>query len=155
MWIGTVSCMPCSNFCFTNSSFKWLISWGCPLFFLILTEVRTSLFHDHKQVLSRLAPFERGIYEDYVANFWCSTSIFIKWKRLFTIQLMKFLSFITTISAFLPSFIQQVKAPSDHGFLYALLNSSFSFYLFSYQGMFLKHWSPLTLSIISHNLISC
>ena len=25
-------------------------------------------------VLGRLAPFQRGIYEDYVANFWCATA---------------------------------------------------------------------------------
>ncbi|XP_073104504.1 probable dolichyl pyrophosphate Man9GlcNAc2 alpha-1,3-glucosyltransferase isoform X3 [Elaeis guineensis] len=102
------------------------------------------------EVLSRLAPFERGIYEDYVANFWCSTSIFIKWKRLFPIQSMKFLSLITTVSAFLPSFIQQVKAPSDRGFLYALLNSSFSFYLFSYQ----VHEKSILLPLLPASLLA-
>ncbi|XP_073104503.1 probable dolichyl pyrophosphate Man9GlcNAc2 alpha-1,3-glucosyltransferase isoform X2 [Elaeis guineensis] len=109
-----------------------------------------SLAINHKQVLSRLAPFERGIYEDYVANFWCSTSIFIKWKRLFPIQSMKFLSLITTVSAFLPSFIQQVKAPSDRGFLYALLNSSFSFYLFSYQ----VHEKSILLPLLPASLLA-
>ncbi|CAK7344381.1 unnamed protein product [Dovyalis caffra] len=84
-------------------------------------------------VLSRLAPFERGIYEDYVANFWCSTSVLIKWKRLFTTHSLRFLSLVATILAFLPSMIQQVLAPSSKGFLYGLLNSSFAFYLFSFQ----------------------
>lgn len=88
------------------------------------------------QVISRLAPFERGIYEDYVANFWCSTSVLIKWKRLLAIKPLKLISLSATILAFLPSFVQQVKSPSNLGFLYALLNSSFSFYLFSYQGIF-------------------
>ena len=35
-------------------------------------------------VLQRLAPLRRGLYEDYVANFWCATSPAIKWKRLFS-----------------------------------------------------------------------
>ena len=37
-------------------------------------------------VLSRLAPLRRGLFEDYVGNFWCATSPLIKWKRLFSQQ---------------------------------------------------------------------
>lgn len=103
-----------------------------------------------KEVLSRLAPFERGIYEDYVANFWCSTSVIIKWKKLFSIHFLKSLSLFTTVSAFLPSLVHQIKAPSDHGFLYALLNSSFSFYLFSYQ----VHEKSVLLPLLPASLLA-
>lgn len=34
--------------------------------------------------LQRLAPLKRGLYEDYVANFWCSTHFLLNWKRLFS-----------------------------------------------------------------------
>lgn len=71
------------------------------------------------QVLSRLAPFERGIYEDYVANFWCTSSILIKWKRLFTIPTLKLLSLGATVSASLPSMVQQIWAPSKQLSLWA------------------------------------
>ena len=37
-------------------------------------------------VLQRLAPLGRGLFEDYVANFWCVSSLIIKWKRLFSQQ---------------------------------------------------------------------
>ncbi|KAK4756931.1 hypothetical protein SAY87_007058 [Trapa incisa] len=84
-------------------------------------------------VVSRLAPFERGIYEDYVANFWCATSIIIKWKRLFMTQSLKLLSLVATVSTFLPSMIQQIRSPSGKGFIYSMLNTSLSFYLFSFQ----------------------
>ncbi|KAE8670300.1 putative dolichyl pyrophosphate Man9GlcNAc2 alpha-1,3-glucosyltransferase [Hibiscus syriacus] len=84
-------------------------------------------------VLSRLAPFERGIYEDYVANFWCTSSVLVKWKKLYTTQSLRIFSLTATLLTCLPSMVQQVHAPSSKGFLYALLNSSFSFYLFSYQ----------------------
>lgn len=86
------------------------------------------------QVLARLAPFERGIYEDYVANFWCTTSVLIKWKKLFDTQSLKLLSLAATVSTCLPSMVQQIKYPSNKGFLFALLNSSLSFYFFSFQG---------------------
>ncbi|ESQ51518.1 hypothetical protein EUTSA_v10017711mg, partial [Eutrema salsugineum] len=65
---------------------------------------------DFLMVLSRLAPFERGIYKDYVANFWCTTSIFIKWKKLFTTLSLKSLSLAATVLASLPSMIQQILA---------------------------------------------
>ncbi|XP_076940239.1 putative dolichyl pyrophosphate Man9GlcNAc2 alpha-1,3-glucosyltransferase [Bidens hawaiensis] len=85
------------------------------------------------EVLSRLAPFERGLYEDYVANFWCTTSVLIKWKRLFTTQSLKLLCLLMTLSSSLLSMILQIRAPSTRAFLYGLLNSAFSFYLFSFQ----------------------
>ncbi|KAJ3682942.1 hypothetical protein LUZ60_013169 [Juncus effusus] len=102
------------------------------------------------EVISRLAPFDRGIYEDYVANFWCSTSILIKWKRLFNIQPLKIMSLISTIFTFLPSMVQQVKYPSKLGFLYSLLNSSFSFYLFSYQ----VHEKSILLPLLPVSLLA-
>ena len=89
-----------------------------------------------EQVFSRLAPFERGIYEDYVANFWCASSILIKWKKLFTTKSLKLLSLMATVLTSLPSMTQQIKYPSNIGFLYGLLNSSISFYLFSFQGLY-------------------
>ncbi|XP_066393441.1 probable dolichyl pyrophosphate Man9GlcNAc2 alpha-1,3-glucosyltransferase isoform X3 [Miscanthus floridulus] len=109
--------------------------------------------HSHEaalQVISRLAPFERGIYEDYVANFWCSTSVIIKWKKLFTIKPLKLMSLSATILAFLPSFVQQVKSPSNLGFLYSLMNSSFSFYLFSYQ----VHEKSILLPLLPASLLA-
>ncbi|KAF9684105.1 hypothetical protein SADUNF_Sadunf04G0083200 [Salix dunnii] len=101
-------------------------------------------------VLSRLAPFERGIYEDYVANFWCSTSILIKWKRLFTTHSLRFVSLVATTLTFLPSMIQQILAPSSKGFLYGLLNSSFAFYLFSFQ----VHEKSILLPLLPATLLA-
>ncbi|KAL3527055.1 hypothetical protein ACH5RR_011711 [Cinchona calisaya] len=70
------------------------------------------------EVLTRLAPFERGIYEDYVANFWCTTSILIKWKRLFTTSLLKLISLAATVSTCLPSTIQLIWIARKSTFLY-------------------------------------
>jgi alpha-1,3-glucosyltransferase len=38
--------------------------------------------NDVLQVVKRIFPFERGLYEDKVANFWCSISPFIKLNNL-------------------------------------------------------------------------
>lgn len=41
---------------------------------------------DVLQVLRRLTPIDRGLFEDYVANFWCVSHLVIKWERLFSQQ---------------------------------------------------------------------
>ncbi|XP_068314030.1 probable dolichyl pyrophosphate Man9GlcNAc2 alpha-1,3-glucosyltransferase [Pyrus communis] len=105
---------------------------------------------DFLGVLSRLAPFERGIFEDYVANFWCTTSVLVKWKRLFPTQSLKLISLGATVSTFLPSMIQQIWAPSKPGFLYGLLNSAFSFYLFSFQ----VHEKSILLPLLPASLLA-
>lgn len=102
------------------------------------------------EVLSRLAPFERGLYEDYVANFWCTTSILIKWKKLFSTQTLKLFSFSATMLSLLSSMLQQIKDPSNKGFLYAMLNSSFSFYLFSFQ----VHEKSILLPLLPASLLA-
>lgn len=102
------------------------------------------------EVLSRLAPFERGIYEDYVANFWCTTSVLIKWKRLFTTQSLKLLSLTMTVSSCLPSMFMQIRAPSNRAFLYGLLNSASSFYLFSFQ----VHEKSILLPLLPATLLA-
>lgn len=84
-------------------------------------------------VLSRLAPLQRGIFEDYVANFWCGTSLIIKWKQIYSTVALARLALMATIIASLPSVVQQIKAPSRQGFVLAMFNISLSFYLFSYQ----------------------
>lgn len=43
-------------------------------------------FEPVAQVLRRLFPFERGLYEDKVANFWCSLSIMIKLRSLMSLE---------------------------------------------------------------------
>ncbi|XP_065855933.1 probable dolichyl pyrophosphate Man9GlcNAc2 alpha-1,3-glucosyltransferase isoform X1 [Euphorbia lathyris] len=101
------------------------------------------------EVLLRLAPFERGLYEDYVANFWCTTSVLIKWKKLFTTQTLKNLSLAATILTCLPSMVQQIMSPSSKGFLYGLLNGSFAFYLFSFQ----VHEKSILLPLLPASLL--
>ncbi|GBG80956.1 hypothetical protein CBR_g31513 [Chara braunii] len=102
------------------------------------------------QVLSRLAPFSRGLYEDHVANFWCTSSLLIKWKTLFVIPALARLCAITTILAVLPSMLQQILFPSKRGLVYAMLNSSLGFFFFSFQ----VHEKSILLPLLPASLLA-
>jgi alpha-1,3-glucosyltransferase len=56
------------------------------------------------QPFIRIFPFNRGLFEDKVANFWCATNVVMKWRTLVSnSNLLVRLSSILTASAFLPS----------------------------------------------------
>lgn len=84
-------------------------------------------------MLQRLVPVHRGLFEDYVANFWCSTHPLVKWKRLFPQQALMRIALACTVAAFTPACLHQAARPSRLGFLYCLTNTAFAFYMFSYQ----------------------
>jgi alpha-1,3-glucosyltransferase len=85
------------------------------------------------QVLRRIFPVGRGLYEDYLANFWCTTSVAIKWKSLLSnAALMPACAGITVLAA-IPSMVQQILQPSSRGLLLGMANSAFAFFMFSYQ----------------------
>ena len=73
------------------------------------------------QVLKRLFPFERGLYEDKVANFWCSISVLFKMRQLFSQAFLVKLSLLVTFVALLPSSIGLLRKPTPYNFLLALV----------------------------------
>lgn len=85
------------------------------------------------QVLARIFPVRRGLYEDYVANWWCATSVAIKWKALLPTNNLVRVCAAFTLAAAAPSMAQQIRAPSPQGLLLAMANSAFAFYMFGYQ----------------------
>lgn len=78
-------------------------------------------------------PLERGLFEDYVANFWCTSHALVKWKRRLPPRALARLCAAATALALAPAVAHQVARPSRRGFLYCLLNCSLAFFLFSYQ----------------------
>ncbi|XP_028666773.2 dolichyl pyrophosphate Man9GlcNAc2 alpha-1,3-glucosyltransferase [Erpetoichthys calabaricus] len=85
------------------------------------------------QVLRRLFPVDRGLFEDKVANTWCSLSVLIKMKTLLLPQTQVQLSFAATLLAALPSCTKLIFQPTISGFRLSLVNCSFAFFLFSFQ----------------------
>lgn len=84
-------------------------------------------------VMRRIFPFYRGLFEDKVANFWFSLSIFYKYRKLYSIDdLLKF-STLSTLVVTLPAGLHLLLKPSMRNFKYALINSSMAFFLMSFQ----------------------
>ncbi|ELT91799.1 hypothetical protein CAPTEDRAFT_169550 [Capitella teleta] len=89
--------------------------------------------NDFLQVLHRLFPFARGLYEDKVASFWFSVSVIFKMKDHFETVTLTRICLLTTIFGLLPSSVHLFVKPRITTFVYALVNSSLVFFLFSFQ----------------------
>ncbi|XP_068095434.1 dolichyl pyrophosphate Man9GlcNAc2 alpha-1,3-glucosyltransferase isoform X2 [Hyperolius riggenbachi] len=85
------------------------------------------------QVLQRLFPVDRGLFEDKVANVWCSLSILFKIKSVLSADSQLKLSFACTLLSVLPTCVKLTKNPSIRGFKLSMVICSLSFFLFSFQ----------------------
>ncbi|KAJ7672726.1 ALG6, ALG8 glycosyltransferase family-domain-containing protein [Mycena rosella] len=100
--------------------------------------------------ISRIFPFGRGLFEDKVANFWCASNVVFKWRNWASSAALVKLSAALTALGFLPTVLvffrvawqaqlaRPGESPPRHTPIlpllpYALLNSSMSFFLFSFQ----------------------
>ena len=84
-------------------------------------------------VSARLAPLERGLYEDYVANFWCATNPLFRWRQKMATGVAARAALVATVAAIAPSVTHQIKNPTKEGFLWCLFNCASGFFLFSFQ----------------------
>ncbi|XP_072245198.1 dolichyl pyrophosphate Man9GlcNAc2 alpha-1,3-glucosyltransferase [Leuresthes tenuis] len=85
------------------------------------------------QVVRRIFPVARGLFEDKVANTWCSLNTLIKIRSILSSDSQLYLSFAFTLLAVLPSSIRLLTRPTFLHFKLALVNSSLAFFLFSFQ----------------------
>ena len=79
-------------------------------------------------------PWDRGLFEDKVASFWCTTNTLIKWSQRFSRGQLKTACLVTTLLAISPSLGMLAMHPSVKCFGYTLFSCAISFFLFSYQG---------------------
>lgn len=84
-------------------------------------------------MLRRIFPVGRGLYEDYLSNFWCTSSVVIKWRQLFAGSTLMPVCAGMTVLAALPSMVQQILQPSPRGLLLGMANSGLAFFMFSFQ----------------------
>ncbi|KAK8818248.1 dolichyl pyrophosphate Man9GlcNAc2 alpha-1,3-glucosyltransferase [Blastocystis sp. ATCC 50177/Nand II] len=88
-----------------------------------------SLLH----VVHRMFPWDRWLFEDKVASFWCTVNNVIKLNRLFSAERLKLLCTLLTLAACLPSLLLLWRKPSLPSALFSLFSCALSFFLFSYQ----------------------
>lgn len=85
------------------------------------------------QVLHRQFPIDRGVFEDKVANIWCTLNILFKFKVKFDNHQMLRICLFSTLAFLFPSCCDLFLHPSKKKFVLALINSSLAFFLFSFQ----------------------
>lgn len=92
-----------------------------------------------QQIITRMFPFQRGLFEDKVANFWCTSNLIIKYNKIFTAFQLQKLSLVLTILSILPPclmiFIKNLKrvvAPPQL-IIYGFSATAWGFFLFSFQ----------------------
>ena len=85
------------------------------------------------EVITRIFPFNRGLFEDKVANFWCALDVVYKLKKEMTIPDLAKLCLGTTFALSLPTNLHLLFSPSNRNFVLSLVTTSLTFFLFSFQ----------------------
>ena len=84
------------------------------------------------QVIHRIFPFARGIFEDKVANFWCALNVLLKLQNHPT-PILQRLSLCATIIAILPACMLISLFPQKHLLPWSLASTAWGFFLCSFQ----------------------
>lgn len=74
------------------------------------------------QVLLRIFPFNRGLFEDKVASFWCAISVVVKMKHIFSVPILIRISLITTLATAMPSLLKLLWNPTPYRFVLCLVS---------------------------------
>ncbi|XP_041972004.1 dolichyl pyrophosphate Man9GlcNAc2 alpha-1,3-glucosyltransferase-like isoform X1 [Aricia agestis] len=85
------------------------------------------------QIIHRLFPLMRGVFEDKVSNIWCSVNIFIKLKTIYTNEEMVSMCFLTTMMSAMISCLDLFFRFNKRKFVLSCINVSLAFFLFSFQ----------------------
>lgn len=84
------------------------------------------------QLLHRIFPFARGIFEDKVANLWCLLHTFHK-LHTYPIPLLQRVSLLATLVSILPAFMTISLFPRRELVPWALASTAWGFFLCSFQ----------------------
>ncbi|XP_029404146.2 probable dolichyl pyrophosphate Man9GlcNAc2 alpha-1,3-glucosyltransferase [Bactrocera dorsalis] len=85
------------------------------------------------EVVGRLFPIGRGVFEDKVSNFWCVVNVVYKIKNKISNQQMAMLCLGVTAAFVLPINVHLFFNKRKETFLLSLVSTAMTFYLFSFQ----------------------
>jgi len=84
------------------------------------------------QLLYRIFPFSRGLFEDKVANFWCTLNIVVKLK-LYGLERLQRAALFATLGAITPPCLVIFLKPRKELLPLAFASTAWGFFLFSFQ----------------------
>jgi alpha-1,3-glucosyltransferase len=84
------------------------------------------------QLVHRVFPFARGLFEDKVANFWCAANVFFK-LRHYPAEMLQRASLLFTLAAIAPACLVIFVKPRKELLPVALATTAWGFFLFSFQ----------------------
>ncbi|XP_076665114.1 putative dolichyl pyrophosphate Man9GlcNAc2 alpha-1,3-glucosyltransferase [Andrena cerasifolii] len=124
---------PLKRFCWSHLRMLLCISFAVVVSFAIMWLPFLRNVETFTNVIFRLFPVARGVFEDKVANIWCAVNVLYKLQGGFANQqLAKVCLAITTFAA-LPSCVNLYRTPEKEKFIISLINCSLAFFLFSFQ----------------------
>lgn len=114
------------------------------------------LLQQSTQLIHRIFPFSRGLFEDKVANFWCAANILYKLKSHPIAQLQR-ISLLFTLASILPTCVILFLRPRRELLPLGLTATAWGFFLFSFQvheKSVLLPLMPMTLLFASRDGLS-
>jgi alpha-1,3-glucosyltransferase len=84
------------------------------------------------QMIHRIFPFARGLFEDKVANFWCALNVLIKLKK-YPAALLQRAALLATLVSIIPPNLVLFLRPRKDLLPLAFAATAWGFFLFSYQ----------------------
>ncbi|KAI0022995.1 glycosyltransferase family 57 protein [Xylariomycetidae sp. FL0641] len=108
-----------------------------PIFQFLASYLDTNAFYypaveQMVQLVHRVFPFARGLFEDKVANFWCAANVVIKLRKYPT-ELLQRVSLLATLGVIAPPCAVIFFRPRKEILPYAFSATAWGFFLFSYQ----------------------
>ncbi|CAG9990207.1 unnamed protein product [Clonostachys byssicola] len=84
------------------------------------------------QIIHRVFPFARGLFEDKVANFWCALNVIVKLKN-FPVELLQKGAAAATLLSIIPPNLVTFIRPRRETLPLAFATTAWGFFLFSWQ----------------------
>lgn len=102
------------------------------------------------QMVTRIFPFQRGLFEDKVANAWCVLNVVIKLREKYSNEFLRIVSLGATLASIAPTCLTLFLVPQKRLLPWALSACAWGFYMFSFQvheKSVLLPLMPLTLTL--------